>query len=216
MSYRIPSETEVVHAIENCLARTPHMRSQSELCSAVSAELACIDPDFRIGAERIRRIGVSHGLFSLEIRYARTGKVSDVTECPVCGGKLTSVRNNTIDGGSVELRRKCSNCGYTATGDATRPARYTINRRLRADAEDRIGKLRRAQELIMEAARTIDDAMHMSGMEPRTGKVSETLRKLAYDTQDGSSLSNVIADLEYMSEEQPCWTQPLLSPKNQF
>lgn len=216
MSYRIPAEKDVVRAIENCLARTPHMKSQTELCNAVSAELACIDPDYRIGAERIRRIGVTHGLFSLEIRYARTSRKSEYDCCPVCGGSLTSVKNRTIEGGTVDLTRKCRNCGYSVRGNTTRPARYTINRRLRADSEGRILQLRRAQELMMEAARIIDDAMHMSGMEPRTGKVSEALRDMAYGQKDGGSLSNVIADLEYMSEEQPCWTQPLVSPKNQF
>ena len=130
MSYRIPSEEEVVKAIENCLARTPHMRSQRELCEAVSAELACQDQDYRIGAQRIRRIAVRNNLVKLEITYSSTDRPLSDT-CPVCGGNLRSIRNRTLYWDTVELMRNCDSCGYSAKGTETRPARYGISRRLR-------------------------------------------------------------------------------------
>lgn len=128
MSYRIPSEDEVAKAIENCLVRTPHMRSQKELCEAVTAELLCQDTSYRIGADRIRRIGISRQLFKLQIQYADTGKKAG-SWCPVCGSILLSVRNRTLDGGTVELMRRCKVCGYSARGGCSKPARYTIDRR---------------------------------------------------------------------------------------
>ena len=112
MSYRIPSEDEVAKAIENVLVRTPHMRSQRELCDAVSAELMCLDTDYRVGPERIRRIGISRQLFKLEIKYADKGRPAGKW-CPVC-----------------ELMRRCKVCGYSAKGNCSKPARYVIERRV--------------------------------------------------------------------------------------
>lgn len=128
MSYRIPSEDEVAKAIENVLIRTPHIRSQRELCENVATELLCMDQDYRIGAERIRRVGISRQLFKLEIRYADVGKPAGKW-CPVCGSILLSVRNRTLDGKTVELLRKCKVCGYSARGGCAKPARYSIERR---------------------------------------------------------------------------------------
>jgi len=81
---------------------------------------------------------------------------------------------------------------------------------------DRIGKLRRAEELLNEAADLMDDALRMSGMEHRSGDDSDTIRRIASDPDYAGSLSNIRKDLEYGSEEQPVWTQPLTSPKHQF
>ncbi len=129
MSYRIPSEDEVAKAIENVLVRTPHIRSQRALCEAVSAELMCQDTDYRIGAERIRRIGISRQLFNLDMSYADAGRPAGKW-CPVCGSILLSVRNRTLDGDTVELLRKCKVCGYAAKGNRSKPARYGIERRM--------------------------------------------------------------------------------------
>ena len=129
MPYRIPSEDEVAKAIENVLVRTPHIRSQRALCEAVSAELMCQDTDYRIGAERIRRIGISRQLFNLDISYADAGRPAGKW-CPVCGSILLSVRNRTLDGDTVELLRKCKVCGYAAKGNRSKPARYGIERRM--------------------------------------------------------------------------------------
>ena len=129
MSYRIPSEDEAAKAIENVLVRTPHIRSQRALCEAVSAELMCQDTDYRIGAERIRRIGISRQLFNLDISYADAGRPAGKW-CPVCGSILLSVRNRTLDGDTVELLRKCKVCGYAAKGNRSKPARYGIERRM--------------------------------------------------------------------------------------
>lgn len=128
MTYRIPSEDEVAKAIENVLVRTPHLRSQRELCEAVATELMCMDTEYRVGPERIRKVGISRQLFKLCITYADTGKPAGKW-CPVCGSILLSVRNRTLDDSTVELMRKCKVCGYMAKGGCSRPARYSIERR---------------------------------------------------------------------------------------
>ncbi len=59
----------------------------------------------------------------------------------------------------------------------------------------------------------MDAALRMSGLEKRSGDDSETVRRIASSDVYGGSLRNLARDLEYGSAEQPCWTQPLTSPK---
>ncbi|MBR4202934.1 MAG: hypothetical protein IKQ93_05095, partial [Candidatus Methanomethylophilaceae archaeon] len=81
---------------------------------------------------------------------------------------------------------------------------------------DRAEKLRKAEELLNEAADLMDDALRMSGMESRSGNDSDTIRRIASDRDYAGSLHNIAKDLEYQSKEQPVWAQPLTSPKHQF
>ena len=77
-------------------------------------------------------------------------------------------------------------------------------------------KLKRAEQLLNEAADLRDEALHMSTYERRVGKNSDLIRCIASSEENGNSLRCVIRDMEYESQEQPVWTQPLTSPKNQF
>ena len=61
----------------------------------------------------------------------------------------------------------------------------------------------------------MDEALRMSGIEQRAGDASDTVRRIASDPGDGGSLRNLALDLERL-EEDPGWTQPLVSPKNLF
>ena len=80
---------------------------------------------------------------------------------------------------------------------------------------ERIELLKKAEELLMQAADLMDSALHMSGIEHRCPGASEEIRRIASDPSDGGSVANVRRDLEHRNIEEPCWTQPLTSPKNQ-
>ena len=80
---------------------------------------------------------------------------------------------------------------------------------------ERADKLRRAERLLAEAADLMDDALHMSGMESRSGKDAEAIRRIASDNRYSGSLRNLALDVESEIKEDPCWTRPLTSPKNQ-
>ncbi len=214
MSYKIPPDDVVARALDDCLVRTPRMRSQRELCDSVKAELAYIDPGYRIAGERIRRIGIERGIIGLEISYASNDR-SVGESCPVCGSTLASVRNRTLDGGMVELSRSCRLCGYIAKGTETRPARYGVFRKERVDSTTRASMLREAEGLLLRAADLMDGALRMSGLGSRSGKDSETIRRIASDPSYGGSLRNLALDIERL-EKDPVWTQPLTSPKNMF
>ena len=81
---------------------------------------------------------------------------------------------------------------------------------------DRSEKLLKAEQLLNEAADLMDEALKMSGMESLSGNDSDTIRRIASDRDYAGSLHNIAKDMQYQSEEQPVWTQPLTSPKNQF
>lgn len=218
MAYRLPPETEVVKAIDNVMVRNPHLRSQQELYMLVSTELLCMNEMYRISCERIRFIGLKYGLFTITIRYARTDIPPRSDKCPVCAGSLYSVCNRTLDGGTVELTRECRRCGYNARGACVRPARYTVDRCYGTDRNQnsRADKLRKAERLLAEAADLMDDALHMSGVESRSGKDADAIRRIASDSRYSGSLRNLALDVERNGTEDPCWTLPLTSPKNQI
>lgn len=130
MSYRIPREAEIVKAIENVLVRNPHIRSQAELTRLVSDELYFMDQEYKISGNRIRKVGLKYKLFRIDIRYARSDRKNSSGKCPVCGSELESIKNRTLEGGTVELMKTCKLCGYAGRTDAEKPARYIIDRRL--------------------------------------------------------------------------------------
>lgn len=214
MAYRIPPDDVVAKALDDCLVRTPRLRSQRELCDIVRNELAFTDQEYRISGDRIRRIGIERGIIDIEISYAASDRAVG-NECPVCGNALSSVRNRTLDGGTVELSRSCRLCGYVASGNETRPARYGISRRHQITATTRASMLREAESLLLRAAELMDGALRMSGLESRSGKDSDTVRRIASDPSYGGSLRNIALDIERL-EKNPVWTQPLTSPKNLF
>lgn len=69
--------------------------------------------------------------------------------------------------------------------------------------------------MLNEAADLMDTALHMSGMEQRCTGASDRIRDIASDPSDGGSVHNILRDIEHRNMEEPCWTQPLTSPKNQ-
>ncbi len=83
------------------------------------------------------------------------------------------------------------------------------------DRSERLKTLKEAEDLLNRAADLMDEALRMSGMESRADGNSLEIRRIASSPEYGGSLANIIRDLEYEDAEQPCWTQPLTSPKNQ-
>lgn len=83
------------------------------------------------------------------------------------------------------------------------------------DRNERIRMLREAERLLNEAADLMDGALRMSGMEQRAEGRSDEVRRIASDPEDYGSLRNIALDMGAL-EDDPLWTQPLVSPKNIF
>ena len=81
------------------------------------------------------------------------------------------------------------------------------------DTSERIEKLKEAESGIRRTADTIEECLRMTGIEKRFGHIVEELRSIA-SSNSGDSVSNLIKELEYSSEEHPGWTRPFASVKN--
>lgn len=131
MSYKRPSNEKLDEALVNVLLRCQTIESQSELVRLVVKELEKDGETYRISGNRIRRYALENKMISIEIEYreSRNKKVPEV--CPICGHDLTSIRNSTLDGDTIELMRKCRTCGYIASARGSIPRRYVFVRRTR-------------------------------------------------------------------------------------
>ena len=131
MSYKRPSDEKLDEALVSVLLRCQIIESQSELVRMIVKELEKDGETYRISGKRIRRYALENGMLTLEIdsRGSKNRKIPDV--CPVCRNDLTSVTNSTLDGDTVELMRKCKNCGYVSSARGSIPSRYVFIRKSR-------------------------------------------------------------------------------------
>jgi hypothetical protein len=129
MAYKIPRENDVADALLIVMHKNPQVRSQRELVGLVGTQLSRLDEDYRISGERIRRIGLNKGIIRVNIEYS-TAKDKELPEiCPVCRNQMVSVKNRTLDGGIIEVRRRCDLCKFTTGPESVVPGRYHFTKR---------------------------------------------------------------------------------------
>ncbi len=129
MAYKIPRESDVADALLIVMYKNPQVRSQRELTELIRTRLCALDPDYRVSGERIRRIGINKGIIRIEIDYNKSNRKGLPDICPVCRNQMTSVKNRTLDGGIVEVRRKCELCKFTTGPEPTVPGRYHFTKK---------------------------------------------------------------------------------------
>lgn len=112
MAYRIPSDTEIVQAIKDVLDRYGAISSQRKLTELVLRALRRHDSDYTVSEERVRKLAISNGLATVEMRCRETKDKTSAGSCPVCGGKTERIKNLTVYGGSVTMGYRCKTCGY--------------------------------------------------------------------------------------------------------
>jgi len=127
MAYRLPSEEEVEHAIAAVLRREKKLPSESRFLSLVRRELKRKDKDFTVSHERLRHIALRSGLCKVTIHTREVPTRRPMARCPVCGTKVTSVKNETIYGGTVTLGYECPFCGYWTGMRRRVPQRYVFS-----------------------------------------------------------------------------------------
>lgn len=124
MSYKIPDEDRVADALLVVMHKNPQVRSQRELITLVRKQLFSVDPDYRVSGERVRRIGINRSIMGVNMEYNSTNNLELPDICPVCRNTMVPIRNRTLDGGIIEVRRKCSVCLFTTGPNPTVPGRY--------------------------------------------------------------------------------------------
>ncbi len=130
MPYRIPSDEKLAEAVFVVMYRNQQVVSQKEMASLVLKELEKDGEEYRVSGERIRRLAVNNDLAQLSIDYNESdGELPET--CPVCRNNLTSVKNSTLDGGTIEISRKCTKCPFSVGSVNRTPGRYTFIRKKR-------------------------------------------------------------------------------------
>jgi hypothetical protein len=130
MTYRIPDDDKLAEAIFVVMYRNQQVKSQNEMTTLVRRELNKENEDeFRVSGERIRRIAVNRGLLQLVIEYNESVISGLPDTCPVCRNPMEAVTNRTLDGGMIEVSRKCSVCPYSVGTRRRMPGRYTFMRK---------------------------------------------------------------------------------------
>lgn len=145
MAYRIPSDEEVVTAIQRVVSRHHTIISQHLMKELVEEELKKLDKGFRISGTRIRKLVLKSKYFHLEIDYkappeddqnkkkvAKKGvkgkpRMEKLKACPVCGSKVKPIKNRTLRGGLITTGFRCRECPYHTGFPIKRPARYTFS-----------------------------------------------------------------------------------------
>jgi len=128
MPYHIPDEDRLSDAIFSVMYRNQQIRSQKEFVMLVRKELEKDGNDYRVSEERARMTAIKRGLVTISIDYHESEDSDLPDECPVCRNPMTPIMNMTLDGGSRELRRKCTVCPYTVGTKRMIPGRYTFVR----------------------------------------------------------------------------------------
>jgi len=126
MNYHISSDEQIVNALRNISKKYRTVGSQLKLRELVEKELNPKDKKYSVSQSRIRNIAINSDFVKLEI-YSREGDPKKtLNKCPVCGNKLTRVKNLTIWGGEVTIEFSCSKCGYWTGKKKRIPTRYVF------------------------------------------------------------------------------------------
>jgi hypothetical protein len=112
MVYRVASDEEILGAVKKVFQKYHTVSSQQKLKKFVEKELQTKKHQFHVSGPRLRTLVINSGLVQLEI-HTRDGDPDKILhKCPVCGGSLQRIKNQTIYGGEVTLEFRCALCGY--------------------------------------------------------------------------------------------------------
>jgi len=124
--YKVPSDEEVVEAIQKAMTGSHIVRSQTELRALVQTELKVKDPAYSITNERLRRIALEKVGLAIEMQSRELEDGPALSKCPVCKSPLKATKNVTIYGGTVTLGFKCTKCPFWTGVKRRVPTRYTF------------------------------------------------------------------------------------------
>jgi uncharacterized protein with PIN domain len=126
MNYRIPSSDLLVDVIREVVKKHLTVSSQRKLTGLVLRRLMDIDNEYAASEERIRKVTIDSGVAKIEIHCRESEEKSRYSRCPVCGSKMTRIRNETVFGGTVTLGYKCTKCPYWTGLKRRIPIRYVF------------------------------------------------------------------------------------------
>ena len=129
MVYNIPSDEEVIKALQEIFKNYITISSQHKLKKVVEKGLKTKKKQFHISEKRLRNIVLNNGLAKIEIHSREGDPHKILTRCPVCDDVLKRVKNLTIWGGEVTIQFRCSKCGYWTGKKKRIPTLYVFHRK---------------------------------------------------------------------------------------
>lgn len=128
MPHKIPTDEDVLTAIQRVILRYGTINSQRQLKELVEHELSGIDPLYHVGAARVRRLAIKSKFIMSEIKY-RTwpDHKTKLKTCPVCNSGLSKIKNKTLSEKIITIGYKCTICPYLSDIPIKIPARYIFS-----------------------------------------------------------------------------------------
>ena len=127
MVYHIPSDKDILGAVEKVFEKYHTVSSQHELKKLVEKELQMKKKLYHVSEPRLRTLVLNSGLVHVEIHTREGDPDKLLHRCPVCGGQLERVKNRTIYGGEVTLEFRCTLCGYWTGKKKKIPTLYVFH-----------------------------------------------------------------------------------------
>jgi hypothetical protein len=127
MTYKIPSDEEVLRSIKNVINSFGVVNSQTKLKELVERDLKETDDRYRVSPTRLRILALSSNHVNVEIHCRESDKKKSIAKCPVCNHKLKLVKNKTIYDGVVIIGHECTNCPYWTGMKRRIPIRYIFS-----------------------------------------------------------------------------------------
>ena len=129
MSYTIPTEEQIQHALKKVLHTHSVVQSQRRLHQLVLKELNTASKLYGISPAHLREIVLKSDFVKIEIHTREGDPKKLLTKCPVCHSSLHKVKNKTIWGGKVTIELRCRTCGYWTGKRKQIPTRYVFHLR---------------------------------------------------------------------------------------
>jgi hypothetical protein len=141
--YKIPSDEEALSAIYAAVSNAGEIESQHCFKELVQRELVRLNPQYRLGAKKLRLLSFRSGYVKIQIHTREDGRrdSKNLKSCPVCGGRLKKQKNKTIYGGKITLGFNCPKCSYTTGIKYRRPVRYIFSKHHQFDQGNRTTKI---------------------------------------------------------------------------
>jgi hypothetical protein len=129
MVYHIPADEEILDAVKKVFKNYHTVSSQQQLKKLVEKELQTKKQPVHVSGPRLRTLVLNTDFVQVEI-HTREGDPDKILhKCPVCGGRLQRVKNQTIYGGEVTLEFRCTNCGYWTGKKKKIPTLYVFHKK---------------------------------------------------------------------------------------
>ncbi len=127
MTYHIPTNKQIRSALNTVLKKYRTVPSQYRLHKLIVKELSTKKKRYGVSNKRLRQLAIQSDFIDLEIHSREGDPHKILNKCPVCGGGLQRVKNQTIWGGEVTLQFRCQTCGYWTGKKKRIPTRYVFH-----------------------------------------------------------------------------------------